>query len=165
MNDPNMMGMNNNLNMNMNNDPNTLPPPATPVITPPVYEPPSTPLMSNQYAQPIVAPPMPVQPVVSPAMGQMPPNQLVVNQVNPVVVLPPDIFKSTPVNITCPFCNRNITTQIRETFNCATCCLCLCTSPLLYVCIQLVRGKDLCCYDVDHSCPYCSNRLGSYTSC
>ena len=153
--------MNEPMNLNMG-DPNLHPPVASPVVAPPVYEPPSsTPLMGNQYGQPVISPPLPPQPMVGP--GQ--PNPIIVNQQSPALVLQPDIFKSTSIVITCPFCNRNISTSIRETFNCATCCLCFFTFPLLYICIQLLRNKDLCCYDVDHSCPYCNNRLGTYSSC
>ena len=174
--EPNQMGMDNNMNQNLNMYPNiNSPPPQGPPVAQPVAEPIAQPVAQPMYEPPSSTTPlMPIQPpqygqpistvqVQPPVVSVQPP--IVVNQQNPVVVLPPQMFKSTSMVMVCPFCNRNISTSIKETFNMATCCLCLCTSPLLYICIQLCRGKDLCCYDVDHSCPYCNNRLGSYTSC
>ena len=114
---------------------------------------PSTPMMGNQYGQPVVA----AQP--------MAPNTVVINQQGPGVMLHPDLFKTTPVSITCPSCQKTITTTVTQNFNCLACLLCWCTGLLLFVCIQVCRGKDLCCYDATHTCPYCQAVVGTYTPC
>ena len=169
--EPNTIVTDNNINQNLNPNqnqnyyPNFDNNPQAQPIPQPIYEPPpSAPLMGGpQYGQPVVTPAVQVV-QVQPSIVQVQPP-IVVNQENPVVVLSQDMFKSTSLFMVCPYCERNINTSIKETFNCATLLLCLFCTPLLYVIIQCLRKKDICCFDVDHRCPYCNNRLGSYSSC
>ena len=114
---------------------------------------PSTPMMGNQYGQPVVS----AQP--------MAPNTVVINQQGPGVMLHPDSFKTTPVSITCPSCQKPITTTVTQQWNWLTCCLCWWTGIIFFICIQICRGKDLNCYDATHTCPQCQAVVGSYTSC
>ena len=93
------------------------------------------------------------------------PNTIVVNQQSPAVMVHPGMFKTTPVALNCTFCHKPITTNVTQTFNCCACLLCWCTGILLYICIQCCRGKDFCCYDASHTCPYCGNVVGTYTAC
>ena len=138
------------------NYPQVVPPPANPMYTPPDAVNPGAPLMGGpQYGQPVVSPP---------PMGAMP-NTVVVNQATPAVMVHPNMFKTTPVSLTCTFCHKPITTTVTQTFNCCACCLCWFTGLLIYVCIQACRGKDICCYDASHTCPYCGNVVGTYTAC
>ena len=109
--------------------------------------------INNRYGQPVTTPPLFV------------PNQVVTNQNMPPIMLRPDEYKTTPVCITCPSCRRNMTTVITKRFNCCACLLCYCTGILCFICIQLCRGKDFCCYDVDHTCPHCNAIVGTYTPC
>ena len=97
-------------------------------------------------------------------------SQVVVNtQKLPVVVVGtavnPDMLKSSPVPLQCPFCLNMVTTNTVEKWNCPACCLCFWTGFVVYACIQCCRGKDLCCYDVYHTCPKCGNNLGTYKAC
>ena len=103
------------------------------------------------------------QPATEPL--QSAPNTIVVNQQGPATMVHPDMFKTTPVALNCTFCHKPITTNVNKTFNCCACCLCYFTGILLYVCIQCCRGKDICCYDASHTCPYCGNVVGTYTAC
>ena len=138
-------------------DPNAMPPPEAMYTPPPpdMGPPSSVPLMGNAYGQPIAVPPGPPQM----------PNTIVINQQSPAMMIHPNMFKTTPVSLNCTFCKKPITTTVTQTFNCCACCLCWCTGLLLYVCIQLCRGKDICCYDARHTCPYCGNVVGTYTAC
>ena len=113
---------------------------------------PTAPMMGNQYGQPVVS----AQP--------MAPTTVVINQQGPGVPQP-DLFKSTPVSITCPSCQKTITTTVTQQWNWLTCCLCWWTGLLLYLCIQFCRGKDFGCYDATHTCPYCQAVVGTYNSC
>ena len=115
----------------------------------------SVPMMDNQYGQPIV------QGQQEPGM----PNNVVVNQQNPAMNLPPNLFKVNPVALNCPFCKKVITTTVTQSFNCLACVVCWCTGCLCYMCIQMCRGKDICCYDAKHTCPYCQAVVGNYTPC
>ena len=96
-------------------------------------------------------------------------TQVIVNtQQLPVIVVGtavnPDMLKSSPVVLQCPFCQNMVTTNIVESWSCPACCLC-CWTNCIYICIQSCRDKDLCCYDVTHSCPKCGSQLGTYKAC
>ena len=139
-------------------DPNVNPNPNTPLMDPQYAPPPQQPPTYNaqpQYGQPVAN---------AVPQGGMP-NTIVVNQQVPAVMINPNMFKTTPIAITCTFCNKPITTTVTQKFNCCACCLCWFTGLIWYVCIQLCRGKDICCYDASHTCPYCGNVGGTYTAC
>ena len=102
------------------------------------------------------------QPALVPNRGAVPPA-VVINQ--PVGIVNPKMFKTTPVALTCIFCNKPMTTQVTTTCNCCACILCWCTGLVFYVCVQCCRDKDICCYDAVHRCPHCSNIVGTYTAC
>ena len=109
--------------------------------------------VENRYGQPATIP----APVV--------PGAVVVNQQAPTLMLHPDKYKTTPVCVTCPTCRNNMTTVITKKFNICACLLCYCTGIICFVLIQLCRGKDFCCYDVEHTCPRCNAVVGTYTPC
>lgn len=73
-------------------------------------------------------------------------------------------FKDDPVSMTCPFCLQAITTKTESKFNCVACFCCL-IFTLLYCCIQICLGKNVCCCDIKHKCPKCGRILGYYKSC
>ena len=98
--------------------------------------------------QAVVVQPQYVVPVAS--------NQIYVATINN------NIFKLDPVYLNCPFCRQNITTTVETSFSCLACCICMFTGLTLYLCIQLCRGKDICCQDAIHICPCCGKQLGYY---
>ena len=111
--------------------------------------------MPNQYGQPAMAPP-----------GAVPmPNTIVINQQGPSVTIPPEMFKTNPVTLVCPSCNKTITTLVTTNFSCLACLLCCWTGCVCYLIIQSCRGKDLSCNDADHTCPYCGRLIASYKAC
>ena len=89
---------------------------------------------------------------------------LVVNQATPSIIVVPPKFGTTPVSLICINCNNPITTQVEKTFNCCSCFLCCWTGFLIYACIQMCNGKELCCCDATHRCPKCGFTLGKYTN-
>ena len=88
----------------------------------------------------------------------------IVNQTTPKVVVVPPKFGTAPVSLICINCNNPITTQVEKTFNCCSCFLCCWTGFLIYACIQMCNGKELCCCDATHRCPKCGFTLGKYTN-
>ena len=109
--------------------------------------------MNPPYGQPALVPP------------QGPPVVVIQNQEQPVAVINPNMFKTTPIALTCMFCKKPVTTNVRRTCNVCACLLCYFTGLVFYVCVQCCRGKDICCYDAEHTCPQCGNVVGTYNSC
>ena len=111
------------------------------------------------------------QPNVQPAYGtniminqQQPLFQggIVVNQVQPI--FPQQTINVHPINMICLFCKKPMITMVEKKCNCFACCLCFILGGLCYFIIQAVRGKDLCCNDAIHRCPFCNNVVGTYVS-
>jgi len=90
-------------------------------------------------------------------------SSIVVNQVSPGISMVAQTYE--PFSTICPFCKKKITTYANQNFNCATCFLCYCTGCFLYCCIQICRGKDICCFDAIHECPKCGKTVAVYNSC
>ena len=114
----------------------------------------------NAYGKPIPQPAVnPVeQPVVQPEIAQ----PIVVNQ---VVAVNTQASSYTPYATVCPYCNKKVTTVPVKQFNFCTCLLCYCTGLLFYICFQLIRHKELCCYDAMHNCPSYGQTISTYQSC
>ena len=144
------------------------PPPMPNQYVQPVTPPAAMPQMPNQYGQQPVMAPMPNQygqPATAPPGSVPMPNAIVINQQSPAVMINPEVFKLNPVTINCPSCGKTITTVVTQNFSCLACLLCCCTSLICYLIIQTCRGKDLCCQDADHTCPYCGRLIASYKAC
>ena len=88
-----------------------------------------------------------------------PPQSVIVNQVRP------DDFKVDPIALKCQFCGKMVTTKVKKDINICACLLCYCTCLLFYICVQLCRGKSLCCWNAEHRCPQCGNVVGTYSAC
>ena len=95
------------------------------------------------------------------------PNQYVVptttNQVNNVNLYDKK-FRLEPTVINCPFCQQNVTTNVERSFSCCACCIFMFTGLILFICIQVIRGKDILCQNAVHYCPYCKNKVGIYNA-
>ena len=117
---------------------------------------------SNKIGQPYGTPATVPPPGKAPPQGPVP---IIINQDQPVTVVNPNMFKTTPIAMTCMFCKKPMTTVVTKKFNCCACLLCYCTGLLCYICIQCCRGKDICCWDADHTCPLCGNLVGTYIAC
>ena len=112
------------------------------------------PVVQGAYVQPYP------QPIGQPIVGVASP--VVVNQVVPVSVM---AHTSSSYVTICPTCKNMVSTTAIKQFNCCTCLLCYCTGIFWFLCIQMCRGKDFCCYDATHNCPVCGNLISTYESC
>ena len=123
-----------------------------------------------------------VQPIV---ISPVPQNVVVKNQVEPSKT-PIDFDTLYSVSTTCPYCNKNIKTIVKEKFSCCSCfccCLMVIFFPVaIYECLRSCSLSDICdcrnccnchcdckckgkcCFDGSHYCPYCRNLLGEYDS-
>ena len=86
---------------------------------------------------------------------------IVVNQYVPYIA---HKFKSSSLQMVCPFCHNNINTIVDVQFNCVNCCFCCCFF-VLWLIVMLAQEKDLNCSNATHKCPSCGKVLGSYQSC
>ena len=89
-------------------------------------------------------------------------NVIVVNQVEPYTK---NVIRSSSFSTTCQHCKEKVMTKSVTKFNCGTCLFCCCTGIIIYFVIQLIRGKDICCYDAIHKCPNCKQIIAEYESC
>ena len=104
------------------------------------------------------------QPIVQASLLQ---NQIVMNQMAQPKVIYVDAtnIKSNPCNIICPFCNKEIMTQINKKCNWYSCVFCYCIGLLPWITLQFCRNKTPNCFDADHFCPHCGNKIAEYNSC
>ena len=140
---------------------------------PPTAQPPQ-PLQAPQASQVPQASPVPQAGYAAPIIPDSVPvntNQplpVVTNQQTPLLqttlLINPDLFKLDPVSVQCPFCNTMVTTNVETSWNCLVCCWCWCFF-VLYLIVQLVRGKSLLCNDAKHICPHCGKTIAQYSAC
>ena len=108
----------------------------------------------------------PVQNMAQPIIIAQPPEYVVPVTNNQIavasVIYDNKMFKLNPVLIQCPFCRKNVTTTVEPSFSCCACCVCMFTGLLIFICIQLIRGKEICCQDATHYCPNCNNKIAVY---
>ena len=143
-----------------------------------MYQPQAQPTQNLYPAQggPIAGEPMPIQPgqPITPVAQPYPnpnPNQPfyqpppIVNQQQPIVIYQQPLnLKTSPTNVTCPYCRNQVVTLVETNFNCLNCLFC-CWAFYLWIIVELVRGKDLNCTDATHKCPSCGKVIGYYSSC
>ena len=92
---------------------------------------------------------------------------MVMNQIQPqvITVIRNPNFGTSPVPMVCQFCRNAITTKVMTSCSIGSVCLCLCTNVLIWLCVQLMRDKEVNCLDAEHRCPICGQVLGIYNSC
>ena len=74
------------------------------------------------------------------------------------------ILKTHPKFIVCPFCHSICPTKVEKKINPKN-AFCFILSPILWATHQLMRNKDLSCYDSEHYCIKCNKFLQKYESC
>ena len=94
-------------------------------------------------------------------------NNVVVNQSSPTPYVRTNFYvnRSSAFSTTCQHCQKKVMTRSIQTFNWCTCIFCCCTGIIIYFIIQIIRGKDICCYDAEHRCPNCKQTIAEYESC
>ena len=94
-------------------------------------------------------------------------QQIIVNQpIMPrVIYVDSSKFTTSPCPMSCPFCKSQINTVVKKKWNWFSCVFCLWAGLCCWAGLQYCRNKQLNCYDADHSCPVCHNKIGDYSSC
>ena len=94
-------------------------------------------------------------------------KQVILNQmIKPkVIYVDTTNFKTSPYNTICPFCNSQITTQTNKKCNWYSWLLCYCAGIVPWIILQCCRNKQLNCYNAEHFCPNCGNKIAEYNSC
>ena len=95
---------------------------------------------------------------------------MLINQITPsqIHTIPTNIINewgTFPHNVDCPFCHKNINTNVEASCNMGSCCLCFWLSCITWAIILLIMGKEIGCADATHRCPHCKNIIGVYKSC
>ena len=102
-------------------------------------------------------------------------NPVIVNQHEPTLTN----FTCEPVQLICPYCKKEIISEVEESFNCCTCLflfaiIVLCAIPCL--CISGICNSNSgmvfsdcgcgcnCCCDATHTCPKCKKVIGIHDS-
>ena len=93
--------------------------------------------------------------------------QIIVNQpLNPqVIYIDSSKFNNSPCSMVCPFCRSQIATNVKKNWNWFNCFFCLWAGICCYIGMQFCRNKEINCYDSEHFCPVCKNKIGEYSSC
>ena len=92
---------------------------------------------------------------------QVNPPQIMNNQViNPIKLSP-----YVPVPFNCSTCNTTVNTKVTTKCSCANICCCVWFGPLIWVCFQCCRKKQISCNDIYHTCPKCNGTLMLHESC
>ena len=115
--------------------------------------------ISQNSLQSTLIQPMPQSPIQQ--------NQVVINQLNipKVIYVDSTNFKTSPVSTICPFCKKQIFTYANKKCNWYSWILCNCIGVLPWITLQCCRNKQVNCYDAEHFCPNCGNKIVEYNSC
>lgn len=75
-------------------------------------------------------------------------------------------LKTSPQFVCCPYCKNQAMTRIEKSCSIVDMCVCvfLCTG-IGWVLCKACRGKDINCYDANHYCARCGNKLVTYSAC
>ena len=106
------------------------------------------------------------QPHKQPVLNQPPSNQIITNQMTKVSVLYVDStnFKTDPLLIICPICKNQVQTVVNKKWDWYSFCLCHIFGLCAWITFQCCRNKQLNCFDAEHFCPRCGNKIVEYSS-
>ena len=76
-----------------------------------------------------------------------------------------EALRTTSQYIRCLGCQYAGLTSVERKLSCANVCCCALTTPLLWLCYQSCRAKDINCFDAVHTCTKCGNKIGNYEAC
>ena len=95
------------------------------------------------------------------------PQQIIVNQpISPkVIYIDSSNFRNSPCSMNCPFCKNQISTEVKKHWNWLNCFFCCWAGIFCWASMQFCRNKEFNCYDSEHFCPVCHNKIGDYSSC
>ena len=75
------------------------------------------------------------------------------------------ILKSNPQFIVCPHCKGITPTRTEKSLSFKNALLFCLGGPFIWGLVQMLRNKDLNCYDANHYCLKCNANLGNYKAC
>jgi len=75
------------------------------------------------------------------------------------------VLKSVPVFVVCPYCKEQGLTVPKRSINCVNLSCCICFGVFSWVLLQAVNKKDMNCYNAEHYCKKCGNKVGDYATC
>ena len=98
---------------------------------------------------------------------QQQPQPVVVNQpiLPQVIYIDSSKFNNSPCSMVCPFCKSQMATEVKKSWNWYNCFFCLWAGIVCWAGMQYCRNKEINCYDSEHFCPVCRNKIGEYSSC
>ena len=119
--------------------------------------------LQNQPFQSIQQNQINIQPMSNPPQS----NQIIMNQMIKPQTMYVDItnIKTDPCQIVCPYCKNQIKTRVVKDCNWYSVCLCYCYGFLTWTIFQCCRNKAYSCFDAEHFCPRCGNKIAEYSSC
>ena len=119
--------------------------------------------LQNQPFQSIQQNQINIQPMSNPPQS----NQIIMNQMIKPQTMYVDItnIKTDPCQIVCPYCKNQIKTRVVKDCNWYSVCLCYCYGFLTWMIFQCCRNKAYSCFDAEHFCPICGNKIAEYSSC
>ena len=74
------------------------------------------------------------------------------------------VLRSQPQFVVCPFCHSVCPTRTEKKLSFINTLFCV-LIPQLWIAHQLLKDKDLNCYDSQHYCLKCNANLGNYSAC
>ena len=108
--------------------------------------------------------PVPIQSFPMLSNQMIPLNAIIVQ---PYSIAIPSIGTYEPINMPCPYCRINVTTQVNTDFNWGVCwCMCWMTYFCLWwlFLLKICTGEDCCCFNAVHRCPNCRRVIASHTA-
>ncbi len=72
-------------------------------------------------------------------------------------------LRSFPVFTLCPHCRKGVNTVTEKSSNFCNLLCCIFFTPV-WTCCQVVKVKDLNCYDATHTCTKCNKQIGTYSA-
>jgi hypothetical protein len=75
------------------------------------------------------------------------------------------VLKSDSKFVCCPYCKNDAMTKTKQKTSIPNFLCFLATGPIAWLGFQVLRKKDLNCYDSDHYCTKCKNVMASYRAC
>ena len=90
-------------------------------------------------------------------------NQGIVNQQDLTDVM--SVLKSGTTFIVCPYCKNHGPTISKRTISCPNLTCCVLFGFGGWICHQALKKKDINCYDSNHFCQTCGNKVGEYKAC
>ena len=74
-------------------------------------------------------------------------------------------LRSYSTFVNCPYCRHSALTKTKSNINFINLLFCIFTVIFGWAIVKCCRGKDFNCYNVEHSCFKCDNKLANYNAC